>query len=294
MATIQGYQQTDAHIVNYEMYKLPGVARGFFRGPPVRSDEYLVCIGGAQTFGRFVQRPFPKLLSEALCVEALNLGRGGAGPTYPLADPVLLQYINRARLVVVQVFSGRSQSNSVFQTVDHGMVGTNARNGSRMDAGEFYTWLLAQDRQFARQIVAETREKYVIAMTALLAAITPPKILLWLSTRNPDYEEQWDGPVWRLFGEFPQLVNRPMMEQLRNRADCYVECVSKRGMPQPIIDLNGNPSAFQVLLEGQSQGVMKTHNNYYPSPQMHQDAADLLIPACRALLDRGDAASTAP
>ncbi len=284
MATLYGYQQTDAHIVNYEMYRLPGVARGHFRGPPVRGEEYIACVGAAQTFGRFVRRPFPQLLSQALGIEALNLGRGGAGPTYPLADPALLEYINRARLAIVQVFSGRSQSNSVFQTIDHGMVGINAANGCKMDAGEFYTWLLRQDLAFAQQVVAETREKWVSAMTELLAAITPPKILIWFSTRSPEYEERWELPAWRLWGAFPQLVNRTMVEQIRASADAYVECVSTRGLPQPIIDLQGNPSSFRVQQAGQTEVVMKTHNSYYPSPEMHEDAAGLLLPVCRALL----------
>ena len=286
MATRQGYQQTDAHIVNYEMYKLPGVERGYFRGPPVLGEEYVACVGAAQTFGRFVRRPFPRLLSRALDIEALNLGRGGAGPTYPLADPVLLQYINRAKLVIVQVLSGRSQSNSVFRTINHGMVGTNALNGCNMDAGEFYTWLLQQEQPFARQIVAETRQKYVSAMTELLAVIKPPKILLWFSTRTPEYEEQWELPAWRLLGAFPQLVNRTMVEQLRTHAEAYVECVSVRGSPQPIVDLNGNPASFRVQEAGKSEVVIKTHNSYYPSPEMHEDAAGLLIPACRMLLHR--------
>ena len=285
MATIHGYQQTDAHIVNYEMYPLPGVPRGYFRGPPLQGTQYVACVGAAQTFGRFVRQPFPHLLSGALGLEALNLGRGGAGPTYHVSDPVLLQYINQARLVIVQVLSGRSQSNSAFQTSDHGMVGIHLPTGSNMDAGEFYTWLLQQEPAFARRIVAETREKYVSAMTALLMAIQSPKVLLWFSTRTPEYEEHWELPAWRLMGAFPQLVNRTMIEQLRSHADAYVECVSARGSPQPIVDLHGNPSSFCVQEAGKAQ-VVKTHNSYYPSPEMHEDAATLLAPVCRALLER--------
>jgi hypothetical protein len=293
MATIQGYQQTDAHIVNYEMYRLPGVPRGYFRGPPLQGTQYVACVGAAQTFGRFVRQPFPHLLSATLGLEALNLGRGGAGPTYHVSDPVLLQYINQARVVIVQVLSGRSQSNSVFHTSDHGMVGTHLPTGSNMDAGEFYTWLLQQEPAFARRIVAETREKYVSAMTALLAAIRPPKVLLWFSTRTPEYEEHWELPAWRLMGTFPQMVNCTMIEQLRDHADAYVECISARGSPQPIVDLHGNPSSFRVQEAGKTEVVIKTHNSYYPSPEMHEDAATLLAPVCRALLD-GNGADVRP
>jgi hypothetical protein len=205
-----------------------------------------------------------------LGIGTLNLGRGGSGPTFPLNSPGLLEHSNGARLVVVQFFSGRSQSNSLFRTVRDGMHGTNLATGAEMSADQFYTWLMTEDVELTRRIVAETRAAYVASMTRLLSAIAPPKILLWFSARTPEYPERWELPIWRLWGQFPQFVNRAMVEQLRNRVDLYIECVSSRGSPQPIVDGSGNP-AF---------------NRYYPSPEMHQDAADLLLPACRALLDR--------
>ncbi len=284
MLTQKGYHSTDSHLVDYEMYRLPGVERGFFRGPPVRNAQYLACVGAAQTFGRFVATPFPRLLSQALGIDVLNLGRGGSGPTYPLSQPALLEHINRARLVVVQVLSGRSQSNSAFQLADHGVVGVNTVTGAQMDADGFYSWLLGQDRDYARGILMETRERYVTAMSELLTAIEPPKILLWISTRRPDYEERWELPLARFYGAFPQFVNRAMVEQLRGRAHAYVECVSSRGSPQRIVDRQGNPSSFRVPLSGQEGFVEKTMNAYYPSPEMHEDAARLLLPACRQFL----------
>jgi Domain of unknown function (DUF6473) len=283
----QGYQRIDGHFIDYELYELPRV-RGSFRGPPVDGEDYVACLGGAQTFGRFVQKPFPKLLAETLGISALNLGRGGASPTFPLSDPALLDYVNRARLVIVQVFSGRSQSNSLFQIVGHGMVGVNLANRSEASADEFYSWLLGQDKELARKIIAETRENYVRSMTQLFDAIVKPKILLWFSVRKPDYQEELTSSLHRLWAEFPQLVNRPMMDQLQNRCDLYVECVSRRGMPQPIpptewAELRNlrNPLDFP----SQEPKIVKTENRYYPSPEMHQDAAELLIPACRKLLD---------
>jgi hypothetical protein len=82
--------------------------------------------------------------------------------------------------------------------------------------------------------------------------------------------EHWELPIWRLWGQFPQFVNRAMVDQLRGHADLYVECVSSRGSPQRIMDSTGN---FYW-------------DKYYPSAEMHEDAASLLLPAYRSLLDR--------
>jgi len=124
-------------------------------------------------------------------------------------------------------------------------------------------------------------------MAQLLEAISPPKILLWFSARSPEYEESWKLPTWRLWGEFPQFVNREMVDRLRSYSDRYVECVSRRGTPQPLFDLAGNRTTFKSFALPGVEGVVKTENRYYPSPEMHEDAAELLIPACRELLHPG-------
>jgi hypothetical protein len=278
---LEGYQRADARFIDYELYELPGVA-GTFRGPPIRGREYIACVGAAQTFGRFVEAPYPRLLSHALGIETLNLGRGGAGPTFPLSSPGLTEYINRARMVIVQFFSGRSQSNSLFRIARHGMRGINLGDGSESSADDFYRWLLGQEEQTARRIVAETRENYVASMTRLLKAIKPPKILLWFSVREPAYQEQWQLPLQRLWGEFPQLVNQPMVDQLRGHCDAYVECVSRRGLPQPLPERPGGVAGLADALS--AQDITKPENRYYPSPEMHEDAATLLTPVCRDLL----------
>jgi hypothetical protein len=264
------YQRADAHLLDYELHTLPGCV-GLFRGPPPPPviREYVACVGGAQTFGRFVRVPFPRLLAASLDLETLNLGRGGVGPTYPLNSPGVLDYINRARVAIVQVFSGRSQSNSLFRTWNDSMYGINCTTGSRMSADEFYTWLMGQELQLAQQIVAETCDNYVSDMVRLLAAIKVPKILFWFAARSPDYARHWKLPLQKLWGRFPQFVNRAMVDQLRSHADAYVECSSRRGFPQSVVDTDGNASL----------------NHYYPSVEMHEDAARLLLPASRSLLD---------
>jgi hypothetical protein len=279
----RGYQKEDAQFIDYELYQLPGV-RGVFRGPPIVSDQYLVCIGAAQTFGRFVQTPYPRLISQILGMDALNLGRGGAGPTFPLSNPILLERINRAQVVIVQVLSGRSQSNSLFRIENHGMNGVRCTDGSNLSADEFWTQLLTQDKEAVARTVAETRSNYVVAMTELLDAIKPPKILFWFSVRTPEYTEALELPLHRLWGDFPHLVNLEMVERLRNHCDAYVECISRRGLPQILAAQCHVKGAFTVPSPSNPNEPLRIENRYYPSPEMHQDATAVLVPACRQLL----------
>jgi hypothetical protein len=276
------YQRADAHLVDYDLYDLPEVGRST-RGPPVRGDSYIACVGSAHTFGRFVRRPYPLLLSEALGGETLNLGFGAAGPSFFLNSPGLLDHIGRAQVVIVQVLSGRSQGNSLLDLSNHGIHGFSGAMGSETSVRDFYTWLLSQGPATVRSVLAETRANYVAATQELLWRIKPPKILFWFSVRTPDYVEKFELPIRKFFGAFPQFVNRAMIDALRPHADAYVECVSRRGSPQPIVDLHGNPSSFKGVFERPNEEA-KTHNHYYPSPEMHEDAAALLEPVCRLML----------
>lgn len=278
------YQIADAHFIDYRLYRLPGV-KGPLRGPAVESDRYIACVGAAQTFGRFVDKPYHMLIASALGIEALNLGRGGASSTFVAENPILMEHVNRAPLVVVQILSGRSQSNSMFQILDNGMRGINLETGQACSAPEFYTWLMGKDKELTRRIVEETRTNYIRSMTQLLDAIKPPKILLWFSNRTPEYQERLGGSLVDLFGQFPQFVNRIMVEALRGHADAYVECISRRGIPQPIVDRGVFPVIFDgAPLPPPSPESIVTVNTYYPSPEMHEDAAALLIPVCREML----------
>jgi hypothetical protein len=122
----------------------------------------------------------------------------------------------------------------------------------------------------------------------LLSCIKVPKILLWLASRPPRYAQGWDS-LAKLFGEFPQLVNAEMVAEVRSYCEHYVECVTKRGIPQPLIDrFTGAPTT--VSDPWSSTPWVK--NWYYPSPEMHEDAASALGPVCQLLsqahADAGD------
>jgi hypothetical protein len=79
-------------------------------------NGYFACIGAAQTFGCFCEKPYPILLQERLSFGALNLGLCLRSPRFFIKDSVLMKYINDARFVIVQVMSGRSEDNSLFKS----------------------------------------------------------------------------------------------------------------------------------------------------------------------------------
>jgi hypothetical protein len=86
-----------------------------------------------------------------------------------------------------------------------------------------------------------------------------------------------------LFGAFPQLVNGTMVKEVRRQCDHYVECVSARGVPQILLD---RFTGERVTVTDPWTSQPWVQNWYYPSPEMHEAAADALEPDCRRLLGR--------
>jgi hypothetical protein len=289
--TVAGaYSRSDWRVVDYQLYRLdPPIidpvtgAPLELRGPrpaALTPGDYFVCIGGAQTFGRFCARPYSALLADRLGLPAVNLGRGGAGPSFfSPRNQALLYHVNRARFTIVQVMSGRSAGSSLFSSAGLGSY-TRVADGTVVGCDEAFQELLrSQPIDHVRRIVAETRQQWLASFRELLLAIEVPKILLWFSVRSPRYRERY-GSVSALFGDFPQLVNTRMMSELRRYCDHYVACVSRRGLPQPLVD---RTSGERIAVRDEWSGVWR-ENTYYPSPEMHVDAADALEPACRSLI----------
>lgn len=275
------YQDRDHEIIDYELFQLAGTVH-YLRGPApatLAPGEYFTCVGAAQTFGCFCEKPYPALLSERLGLPALNFGFAGVGPRFFLQNRRLLEYVNDGVFAIVQVMSGRSEDNSHFDTGGREYL-TRRSDGERIGAAPAYTELLENENvERVEAVIEETRANWIRSYSTLLEAIAVPTILFWFSKRSPDYEESYSD-VWGLFGEYPQLVNRAMVEAIRPLSDEYVECISSRGSPQPLFSrFTGEPASIthRADLGGESQDF----NRYYPSPEMQADAAEALGAACR-------------
>ena len=297
------YQAEDINLVDYELYDFEGLALRGAESNYTNYSRYISYIGAAQTFGRYCQHPFPNLIGSKLKIGTLNFGRGGAGPTYFLNQPHILDYVNRSELVVVQVMSARSISNSVFESKLGGSMGCRLPDRKKMRSDEVFRKLFngqdsrGKNYEFMSNLIRETRQNYLNATLDLLKLITVPKILLWFSVRTPDEAEKlsrWNFVVKRAsnqsnlikkvcqhipllkpytnppVGIFPHFVNREMIEAMKSASDFVVECSSSVGLPQ---------------LMRNSAGKVVREDNYYPSPEMHQQAAKLLLPVCQKILE---------
>jgi len=275
------YQGLDAPHFDYQLVRVPGADDQPFRGPLADlSGGYIACIGAAQTYGRFVERPFPALLADKVHLPCLNLGRGGVGPRFWL-QPRLLELLHTAKLIVVQVMAGRSASNSLFDNAEGGdLMGRVRATGERMRFEQFLERLVARgDRQLCRRTVEETRDDYVATMRQLAAALRRPTVLLWISRRRPAYTCDWSDPG-AILQHFPQLIDQGVVDRIRPLFGALVECVSEAGLPQRLW-------AAKAPIDGTRLGADGfLYNDYYPSPPMHELAAELLAPVVRRELGR--------
>jgi hypothetical protein len=251
---------------------------------------YFVCLGAAQTFGRFCERPFPSLLAERLKIPVLNISHGGAGPAFFDHSPKLLSYLNGARFVIFQVMSGRSESNSLFESDGVGFYRRRSDGQSLGCDQAFGEVLKTQPKATVMRVVEETRKSWVESYRRLTAPIRAPKVLLWFGIRTPAYPQSLRN-LTGLFGAFPQLVNEAMVADIRRECDRYVECVTARGMPQLLLD---RFTGERVTISDPWTSQPWMENWYYPSPEMHEDAAHALEPACRSVLSIGAHAFDAP
>lgn len=80
---------------------------------------------------------------------------------------------------------------------------------------------------------------------------------------------------------FPQLLDHTVTAASAPSFDAYVECVSKRGLPQKLWPAT---AAIDGAILGDDGHL---YNEYYPTPEMHLDAAAQLSPVCRKLLSTG-------
>lgn len=252
-------------------------SRLLLRGPQRNLDnDFVACLGGTETFARFIATPYPDLLEEALGLTCVNFGWPNAGIDVFRSDPALIDCASRARVCVLQVPNAINMTNLYYRVHprrnDRVLEVTEAMRAlfPKVEFTQFsftrhmLTRLHQTDPAAFGYLQRELTSVWLSGMEALLDQIDIPVVLLWLSMRRPD--DHVDRPE---LSADPGLVSRQMLEALTPRIKGLVEVLivpEARGVEAKMIRAP-EPTAEATL-----------------TPEAHVDTARKLKPVLSSLL----------
>ena len=216
-----------------------GNSKLLFRGPRKKLNKpYCAVIGGSETYGIFVEEPYPLLLERMAEKSVVNLGYMNAGTDVFANDPTVLEICADAEVTVIQIMGAQNLTNR-FYTVhsrrnDRFLKPSSLLNTiyREVDFTEihFTRHLLCALTEASEQKFEMVRDKlksaWVTRMRAILSRVGGRVILLWLAEHSPD-----DQPNGENLGPNPLFVDRSMIEQL---ADFNVELVEIVATPEEV------------------------------------------------------------
>lgn len=257
-----------------------GASRLHFRGPKCDVTEpYVACLGGTETYGKFIPVPFPELLEDMIEVQVANLGCINAGPEAFLRDKEILALAGGARACVVQVTGAQNLTNRYYAV--HPRRNDRFTSPSpllrklfrQVDFTEFsftrhLLHVLQRHSADRFEVLAEElRAAWVLRMQALLQALPCPTVLLWLAEGPPPAP----GRRANLSVE-PMLIDAEMIAAVRPLATTYVEMIP-------------SAAAREKGAEGMAFGPMDAPAAAsLPGPAVHYELARRLTPVLQRLL----------
>ncbi|MGI9367640.1 MAG: DUF6473 family protein, partial [Ruegeria sp.] len=216
---------------------------------------YLACVGGDETFGRFVDQPFPALLEARLDRKCVNFGSLFCGLEALMQDETLLNFVNQAEVCVLQVPGLLGQSNRFYRVHprrnDRVLAPTHALTALYPEVDftdvHFVGHLIAHLQSHAdarfELFVSALRSTWLKNISALLQRIAPPVILLWL----------------RPNGEFAATVNLVKKDPVVDTAaidDLRPYCAD---IVELAVRASGDSDELEDLLFGTLQQPMAEH-----------------------------------
>ena len=219
--------------LEYCLYRF-GKSRSRFRGPrPDLSRPYIACLGGSETFGRFVPHSYAQLLQSRLGMTCANFARPNAGPGFFLDDPSVLLAAREARAVVIAVMGAQNLSNRFYRvhprhndrviaTSDFLKTLFPALDGGDIHyTGHLLETLSGLDPERFQIVVEELKIAWVARMTALLERVKGRTILLWAADHAPP--EPTDSAHRAPLAPAPRFVDQAMLDRISPLATRVVE-----------------------------------------------------------------------
>jgi hypothetical protein len=229
------YQNSSDGALNYFPCRY-GKSKLLFRGPKKDlQDDYIAFVGGTETYGKFVETPFPDLVGEGMNMTSINLGCVNAGTDVFLTDETVLNVCKHAKATVLQISGAQNMSNRFY-------VVHPRRNDRFLRASTLLKTIYREtdftDFNFTRHLVTtlenesaekfamvrqELKDAWVARMKTMIQKMPPNLVLLWVSDHSPDESETCGNT----HGD-PLFVDREMIEQIRPLVKSVVEVVASQ------------------------------------------------------------------
>jgi len=210
-----------------------GKSKLLFRGPRRKLDgDYIAFLGSTETYGKYIEVPYPDLTEQLTGVRSVNFGCVNAGADVFLGDLTVLDACAAARLTVLQVMGAQNMSNrfySVHPRRNDRFLRASAllqRIYREVDFTEFnftrhlLTTLQALSDERFQLVRQELREAWIARTRTILQKIGGDVVLLWLADHSPDEEWNPEG-----IGSDPLFVDRGMLLELQPLVKDIVEVV---------------------------------------------------------------------
>ncbi|MCM2562712.1 DUF6473 family protein [Lutimaribacter sp. EGI FJ00015] len=271
------FQMTGPLGLDYEPCRY-GASRVTFRGPAQSLHRpYAAFLGGTETYGKFIERPFPALLRDRLALSCVNLGCVNAGHDLYLHDPSIMEIVSRARVCVLQIGGAQNMSNRYYtvhpRRNDRFVKASNLMRQIFRDVDFtefiFTRHMLESLAQFAParfQMLRDELQDAWVARTRLLAdRLDGRVILLWFADRYPPLSDSVPG-----LGPDPLFITREMIESLRPDVADIVEVATSAAVKAAGTD--------GMIFPAGEQAAAAT----LPGPKAHLEVAARLLPALTA------------
>ncbi len=255
-----------------------GKSKLLFRGPRRKLDKpYVAFLGGTETYGRFIEKPFPLLVEEETGLRCVNFGCLNAGTDVFARDPFIPQAAADASIVVVQVMGAQNMTNR-FYTVhprrNDRFVGPSDLLKTifrEVDFSEFHfnKHLLLALREVSVErfdtVLQELQAAWVARMRQMMGQMGGKTVLLWFSEQQPPHQ----APPADGLGRDPLFVTREMIDAVAPHVTQVVEVVaSGRALEEGTERMIFTPFESQA-----AQGLL--------GPRAHEEAAGVLSQVLR-------------
>lgn len=259
-----------------------GTSKLLFRGPRRNLDDpYVAFLGGTETYGKFLERPFPALVEGATGRVCVNFGFPNAGIDVYAHDPFVAKAASEADLTVLQVMGAQNMTNrfySVHPRRNDRFIGASPLMQTifrEVDFSEFHftKHMLSHLQKISPErfaaVQSELQQAWLARMRLMLGQITGKTLLLWFADHAPPPP---DGARAGDLGRNPLFISRDMLEEVAEHATDMVKVVAR---PAPGAD----PTAGMVCDQMETMAASEMLG-----PAAHAEAAAAVTAKIAAML----------